>query len=137
MNPDFFFWWSVVSTVIGIGLLCISIWQTLEAKNAAKRSIAQVKIWMQEANGLQIGLTRIVQDNLDKRYSTTSDIANAIWTLQSSAFSLYQSLYEERSITEEEYKQQQRELLTELKKRQSVGNVSVSASASKSIKPIR
>jgi len=70
---------------------------------------------MQQANGVHFACQRIVQDNLDKRYSTTSDIANAIWSLDSTAFSLYQSLYEERCIDEEDYKKEQVEIRQQFK----------------------
>ncbi len=131
MISNFLFWWSVISTIIGIFLLCASIWQFLEARNSAARSKAQVKLWMQDANALQQSLTRIVQDNLDKRYTSTNDMANAIWTIHAPAFALYQSLYEERSITEEEYVAQQKVLQDELKKTQALGNISTSTSPSK------
>ncbi len=78
---------------------------------------------MQDANGIQTALARIVRDNLDKRYSSTNDMANATWAVHSSAFALYQSLYEERCVTEEEFKEQQKELKEELKKNQSNGEV--------------
>lgn len=123
MQYDFFFWWSVVSTIIGIILLCFSIWQVAQAQNEKIRKKDQVKIWMQDAFGLMQGLTRIVQDNLDKRYSSTNDMANAVWAIQANALALYQSLYEERCVTEEEYKQSQIELRNELKKQQSKGNL--------------
>jgi hypothetical protein len=71
---------------------------------------------MQNANGISQSLLKIVRDNLDKRYSTTNDIANAVWAMQSSAFALNQSLYEERCVTEEEYKQLQDELKQQFKK---------------------
>lgn len=115
---DFFFWWSVVSTIIGIGLLCFSIYQMVTADSEKKRKKDQVKVWMQDANGVSQGLLRIVQDNLDKRYSTTNDMANSVWVLQACAFSLYQSLYEERCVTEKEYKQLQQELKERVKQQQ-------------------
>ncbi|OGD68371.1 hypothetical protein A3I18_01655 [Candidatus Campbellbacteria bacterium RIFCSPLOWO2_02_FULL_35_11] len=107
---NFFLWWSVVSTLIGVILLCFSIWQYKDGKNQSDKIRAQVKVWMQEANGLSEALRRIVSDNLEKRYSTTDDVCNAVWALQISAFSLYQSLYEERCVTEEEYKARQKKI---------------------------
>jgi Rps23 Pro-64 3,4-dihydroxylase Tpa1-like proline 4-hydroxylase len=130
MTEGLLFWWSVVSTIIaiattigGVWLLCISIKQTSQAESEKNRKKDQVKIWMQDANGVTQGLTRIVQDNLDKRYSSTNDMANAVWAIQAAAFALYQSLYEERCVTEEEYRQSQIELRNELKKQQSKGNL--------------
>jgi len=107
---DFFFWWSVVSTILSIILLCFSIWQYQKGQNQEEKIKAQVKVWMQDANGLSIGLKRIVGDNLAKRYSTTNDVCNAIWGVEASAFALYQSLYEERCVTEEEYKARQKKV---------------------------
>src|SRR2546428_429050 len=123
MVESFLFWWSVVSTIIaiattvgGVWLLCISIKQAVEAESEKNRKKDQVKIWMQHADGISMGLKRIVRDNLDKRYSSTNDIANAVFSLEASAFALRQSLYEERCVTEPEYKQQQKEIMEELKR---------------------
>lgn len=71
---------------------------------------------MQDANGIHWAMMRIVQDNLDKRYSSTSDIANSVYSLDSSIFALYQSLYEERCIDEEDYKKEQVDIRQSLKK---------------------
>lgn len=116
MSGSFTFWWSIISTVIGIALLCVTIWQTKAALDEKKRSKSQVKIWMQDANGISLAMQRIIRDNLDGRYSSTNDIANAIWALHTPAFALYQSLYEERCVSEEEYKEQQKEFQEEIKK---------------------
>ncbi len=115
---DIFFWWSIISTIIGLGLLCFSIWQYKEGLGKEEKIIAQVKVWMQEANGLQQALQRIVSDNLTGRYSSTNDVCNTIWALQISAFSLYQSLYEERCITEKEYKEHQNKIADVLQTKQ-------------------
>lgn len=102
------FWWSIVSTVIGVLLLCVTISQVIIARYERKRSSSQVKIWMQDANGIVIAMQRIVSDNLEHRYSTTNDMANTVFSLQATASALFQSLYEERCVTEEEYKMQQK-----------------------------
>ncbi len=115
---DFFFWWSVVSTLIGMIILCFSIWQSVKAQSEKDRKKDQVKIWMQDANGVSMALKRIINDNLEKRYSSANDIANAVFAVQASAFALYQSLYEERCVTEEEYKQLQEEFKQDIKKQQ-------------------
>jgi len=107
---EFIFWWSVVSTILSVILLGVSIWQIVEGRKQKERSNAQVKIWMQNANGISLGLRRIIQDNIDKRYSKVNDVCNAIWALEASAFSLYQSLYEERAVTEKEFKEKQKRL---------------------------
>lgn len=122
MQYDIFFWWSVISTLIGVILLIVSVWQYLSARNSDERKRAQVKIWMQDANGVQLGLQRMIQDNLASRYTSTNDMANSAWTLHASAFALYQSLYEERCVTEDEYKKQQQEFMNEIKKNQNNAN---------------
>jgi hypothetical protein len=65
---------------------------------------------MELANGLSNSLQRIISDNINGRYSTTNDVCNTIFALQASAFSLYQSLHEERCITEDEYIARQKRL---------------------------
>jgi hypothetical protein len=107
---DFFFWWSIISTIFGGIFLVLSIWQYWKSESEKGKNNAQVKVWMQEANGLSQALQRIISDNLAGRYSTPNDVCNSIWALQISAFSLYQSLYEERCVTEEEYKTRQRKI---------------------------
>jgi hypothetical protein len=115
---DFLFWWSVITTALSVIFLGVSIWQIVEGRKQKERSNAQVKIWQQDANGVAQALIRIIQDNLATRYTTTNDVCNAIWAVQASSFALYQSLYEERAVTEEEYKQQQKEFQEQLKRQQ-------------------
>jgi hypothetical protein len=117
MTESFLFWWSVISTIIAIAttigsvwLLCISIKQATQAESEKNRKKDQVKIWMQHAEGISKGMRRIVNCNLDSRYSSVKDVANSIFALEASAFALRQSLYEERCVTEQEYKQQQKKL---------------------------
>ncbi|HVZ58698.1 MAG TPA: hypothetical protein VG935_03035 [Patescibacteria group bacterium] len=119
---DFIFWWSVVSTILSVVFLGVSIWQVVDNRKQKERSNAQVKIWMQDANGVTQALARVIQDNLAGRYSSTNDVCNAIWAIHASSFALYQSLYEERAITEDEYKEQQKEFKEQLKKQQESQN---------------
>ena len=119
---QFLNWFSVISFSLNVILGFVAIWQLKDARSEKNRKKDQVKIWMQDANGISSGLQRIVRDNLDKRYSSTQDIANAVWTLEASAFSLRQSLYEERCVTEEEYKKQQKLFQEQLEKRQNSEN---------------
>jgi hypothetical protein len=65
---------------------------------------------MQDANGLSESLGKIIKDIEDNKYSSATDIRNAIWAVQSCASAIYQSLYEERCITEKEYKEKQKKL---------------------------
>ena len=110
MSPEFLFWWSVISTIVGVVLLCCSIWQYFQSRNERDKANAQVKVWMNDANGISAALSRIVADNLANRYSSTNDVCNAVWAIQSSSFALYQSLYEERCISEKEYKERQKRI---------------------------
>lgn len=59
---------------------------------------------MEQANGVSEALLRIIRDKWNDLYSDKSDITNAVNSVQASAFSLYQSLYDERVLTEKEYK---------------------------------
>lgn len=139
---DFFLWWSVVTTILSLIFLGVSIWQIVEGRKQKERSNAQVKIWMQDAAGVSQGLQRIIRDNIDKRYSTTDDISNAIWALQACAFSIYQSLYEERAVTEKEFKERQQRLEEEARALQqnnpqseNIGGTGTTAGATKTPKP--
>ena len=81
-----------------------------------KRSKSQVKIWMEQANGVQTSLNRIVIDKWNGLYSGINDVVNAVWAVHASAFSLYQSLYEERVLKEKMYIKEQLEQRAYLKK---------------------
>lgn len=121
MNYNIFFWWSIFSTSIGVILLYASLWQYWKARNQEVKIKSQVKIWMQDASGISLALNRIIIDNLQKRFSSTNDVCNAVWAVHASAFALYQSLYEERCVTEEEYKDRQKKLLEKLEGQQQSG----------------
>lgn len=118
----FLFWWSIVSTLVGVILLIISVWQYWKSRSMEVKLKAQVKVWMQDANGISTALNRIVGDNLQNRYQTTNDVCNAIWAVQSSAFALYLSLYEERCVTEEEYKARQKKISEHIEAQQFAKN---------------
>ena len=75
---------------MGLGLLCFSIWQYKDGKNQSEKIKAQVKVWMQDANGIRTALQRIVRDNLDGRYSSTNDMGNTVWGIEATASALYQ-----------------------------------------------
>lgn len=115
---ELIFWWSIASTILNVGLLLISAWLISADKEREKRKNSQVKIWQQDANGLSQSLKRMVRDVHDGLYSSTQDMANSIWALEAVAFSLYQSLYEERCVTDEEYKDLQKEFAEIWKKSQ-------------------
>lgn len=109
-------WWSVVSTLLNVLLFALSACLVVKSWLDSINEKRQVKIWMQYANGLNQALSKVVSDNLAGRYSTTNDMANAIWSLSSLSFGLYQSLYEERCISEKEFIEQQRKLRLEIEK---------------------
>lgn len=115
---DFFLWWSIISTILGLGFVGVSIWQHWTSRSQIEKNKAQVKVWMQDANGIRQALQRIVRDNLDGRFSSTNDMGNAVWSIEANAGALYQSLYEERCVTEEQYKTRQKILADLLDKKQ-------------------
>ncbi len=83
-----------------------------------ERRNAQVKIWMQQANGISIALQRIIQDRWQGLYSSLKDVVNTVHAVEASANSLFQSLYEERTITEDEYKEEQKRFRESFKMQQ-------------------
>lgn len=95
---------STVSLIINVILIVISVGLAVDAWKERERRNCQVKIWMEQANGVNQGLQRIIQDKWNNLYSSINDITNAVHSVHASAFSLYQSLYEERVLTEKEYK---------------------------------
>jgi high-affinity Fe2+/Pb2+ permease len=113
-KPDFFFWSSIIMTVISLILVGFSIWQYLSVQSEKKKGDAQVKIWMQSAQGLDTALRTISVNTMNhastRQYSSVNDVGMAIFALAENAQALYQSLYEERCVTEEEYTTQQREI---------------------------
>jgi signal transduction histidine kinase len=114
-KPDFFFWISIFSTVASIVLLFFSIWQYLVGKSEKEKNSAQIKIWMEGANGLHqslrtIGISAISQSGMTSKYSSVNDVGLAIYGVADNAKALYQSLYEERCVTEAEYTKQQTEI---------------------------
>lgn len=92
--------WSIASTVIGVALAGVSIWQYLMAEGEKKRTKSQVKIWMQDAKGIASALNKIQTAT----HSGISDVCNSIAMVEAFASSMYQSLYEERVVDEEDYK---------------------------------
>ncbi len=118
---EFFTSWTNISTLLNFILVCFSIWQIQEAKKEEAKRKSQVKIWQQSANGISQALKRIVVDVNTNLYTSVHDVCNAVWSVEASVFALYQSLYEERVVSEKEYKQQQEEFSKEVKKRMQIG----------------
>jgi hypothetical protein len=114
-SPDFFLWTSVITTIFSVILLGFSIWQYLSGKSEKEKSDAQVKIWMEEANGIYKGLGAIYVNSLhsgrgDNTYSSVNDVGMAVYAVAENTKALYQSLYEQRCVTETEYRKQQSEI---------------------------
>ncbi len=101
---------NVILTVISVGL-AVDAWKERQRRNA------QVKIWMEQANGISQALQRIIQDKWADLYSSIHDVTNAVNAAHASAFSLYQSLYEERVLSEKEYKKHAMKLREHLDKK--------------------
>ena len=110
MQFDFTFWWSVVSTIISIVLAGFSIWQYAKSKNQQEVHISQVKVWMQQANGLCQALQRIVRANKEIEFTKVSDLIHTLNAIEATSFALYQSLYEERCVIETEYREEQKQM---------------------------
>ena len=108
------FWWSILSSLVNLILLIVSVALAVYTWRETQNKKGQVKIWMNDANGVQQSLQRIIIDNLQRRYTTTNDMANAVWAVQSMAFSLYESLFEERVIKEKDFIKEQQALRKEL-----------------------
>lgn len=100
----------IVSISINVVLIAISFGLTVATWKERQRRNSQVKIWMETANGLHMALARIIQDKWNNLYSSVHDVTNAVNAVHASAFSLYQSLYEERVLTEREYKERQKKI---------------------------
>lgn len=122
---DIFFWWTIVSTILGIGLLSwdIFLWATsrkekeiqLKEKELHK---AQVKIWQHFASGINNSLLLSTEAIREGKLSklTAEDFGELIRSIQVNAYALFVSLNEERLFTEEEIKARQLEQEETLKK---------------------
>lgn len=121
---DLITWFSIVSLIINVILIVYSYGLYVASKKEKESRNAQVKIWMQYANGITHGLQRITANFLEDLWTKKEDITGAVHSLEAVSFSLYQSLYEERVISEEEYKEEQKKI------RDNTQGSGVSASAS-------
>ncbi len=109
-------WFSIASLVLNVLLIVLSVALAVNSWKADKRSKSQVKIWMEQANGLNQALLRIIQNKWAGLYSTVADVTNSVHIAQAASFSLYQSLYDERVVSEENYKARQEKLWKKLDK---------------------
>jgi len=112
MEVNIYFWWSIVSTILGIFFLLLGVWQFATNKKEKETHKAQVKVWQHHASGIMHGLIVFSQD----LFSTVKDSQTAAKTLLPSAHSLYSSLNEERLFSEKEIKEKQ--LRTEAESKQ-------------------
>lgn len=118
------FLWSVISTIIGVGLLGWNIWQLASSRKNEEIQLkekqlhkAQVKIWQHFANGINHNLLMIweaVQTNKLSKLKAL-EFGEIIKGIQAGANALYTSLNEERLFTDEEIKQRQLENEKEFK----------------------
>ncbi|MEJ0002201.1 MAG: hypothetical protein WDN09_03455 [bacterium] len=97
-------WWSIFSTILNILLLCFSLWQYLKGQEQGKRNKAQIKIWMLDAKGILNALIKVQT----LKHTKTSDAHNAISMIEAAANAMHQSLYEERVLEEEDYKESEK-----------------------------
>ncbi len=107
---NFSFWWSTISTLLGVIFLMVNIAQLvayvkeksliLKEKEIHK---SQVKVWQHHAFGIQRALFVVTLG----KYSSVEDIRESVKALQQDAQSLYTSLNEERLFSDEEIKQKQ------------------------------
>jgi len=110
MEKDFLFWWSVVSTILGVLFLIANVAQLvayikeksliLKEKEIHK---GQVKVWQHHANGIRNGLFVITLG----KFSAVDDLRESVRAIQQDALSLYTSLNEERLFSDEEIKEKQ------------------------------
>lgn len=104
---SFFFWWSIVSTIVAVGFLMWNIWQLASRRKEQDLHKGQVKLWQHHANGINAGLYMIDSSIESSQYSSIKDIQQSIKALSPNAQSLYNSLNEERLFTDAEIKEEQ------------------------------
>jgi len=57
-NPDFFFWCSIIATLITLISIFISVYLYFKSYIPEEKIKAQVKVWMQNASGITNALER-------------------------------------------------------------------------------
>ena len=107
-------WFSIASIVLNVLLIMLSVGLAVNSWKANNRNKSQVKIWMEQANGLNQALLRIIWNKWENLYSTVTDVTNSVHIAQAASFSLYQSLYDERVVSEEDYKARQEKIWKKL-----------------------
>ena len=115
MKPDFFFWWSIVSTIAATAFLIWDFWQLVSYRKEQKLHKGQVKLWQHHANGINHGLILMEQSINQNHYSSLKDVQQTIKSLNASTYSLFTSLNEERLFSDEEVKKEQLEQKRQLK----------------------
>lgn len=100
---DIFFWWSIVSTILGFILTSVSVAQYFVGNKEKEIHKSQVKIWQHYAYGIQGGLLNATYG----KFSSVEDLKGVINAFHHCTRSLYTSLNEERLFTDQEIKEKQ------------------------------
>lgn len=108
-------WVDVLSICLNAILIIVSAGLAVAGWKDNQKKNDQVKIWMEQANGIQQSLNRIVQDKWANNYTEIKDVTSAVWAIQASSFALYQSLYDER-VGEKDYLERQKAIRKDLEK---------------------
>ena len=116
MQSEFFFWLSIFTVLLSLALIFWDIY-LLALKNREKENHkSQVKIWQNFANGIFQGLQNISSAADESKFSTPKDTQQAVDAIKPIAYSLYNSLFEERLFSEKEIKERQLRQEDEFKK---------------------
>lgn len=109
-SVDFFFWFSIVSTILGVVFVMGNVAQYValaKEKDLIQKEKeihkSQVKVWQHHADGIQRGLFSMVVGV----FSSTEDLREGVKSIYQNAQSLFTSLNEERLFTDEEIKAKQ------------------------------
>lgn len=106
----------ILSISLNVILLMVSVGLVVNSWKDQQKKKDQVKVWMEQANGISQALQRIIQDKWSNLYTSINDITNTINAVHASAFALYQSLYDERFLTEKETKEHQMKIRAKIDK---------------------
>ena len=127
------FLWSIISTLLAVGLFGWDIWQLASSRKNEELQLkekqlhkSQVKIWQHFANGINHNLLMISEAVRENKLNKlkASEFGEITKGIQASANALYTSLNEERLFTDEEIKQRQLENEQQFKTMMSVSQSS-------------
>src|SRR3989344_1098417 len=101
MENNLSLWWSIVSTIIGIGLLVWAIYERIGATKDRADIKASIRNWQHQAKGLSSAISRLKYSCLSKDdnavwglFSDKKDVGISLDALHSVSESMAQSLYE-------------------------------------------